>query len=171
MKKFVFILMTALVILPLSGHAADTTPQAYKAGLDLVKAFYGLLTNTEGESDADFAARAASVVDPNWVSIPASLAGDGLNGFVSTFTQYHQAIPDMKWTPVEILKSGSNRYIARCTGTGTPVFDFLHLGSGFKPRSSFKITTIDIHTVKNGKITKTYHVEDWATAMAQLQGL
>ena len=34
---------------------------------------------------------------------------------------------------------------------------------------SFKILTIDMHTVKDGKILETHHVEDWATAMRQLK--
>jgi hypothetical protein len=28
--------------------------------------------------------------------------------------------------------------------------------------------TIDIHTVKEGKLATAYHVEDWASAMRQL---
>jgi len=34
---------------------------------------------------------------------------------------------------------------------------------------SFKIMTIDVHTVQEGKIIKTNHVEDWATALKQLK--
>lgn len=33
---------------------------------------------------------------------------------------------------------------------------------------SFEIMTIDIHTVENGRITKSYHVEEWAKAIQQL---
>jgi hypothetical protein len=28
----------------------------------------------------------------------------------------------------------------------------------------------DVHTVEDGKIKRTYHVEDWAGAMRQLSG-
>jgi hypothetical protein len=43
------------------------------------------------------------------------------------------------------------------------------------PRNSrfwenFKIMAIDVHTVEDGKIKRTYHVEDWAGAMRQLSG-
>ena len=34
---------------------------------------------------------------------------------------------------------------------------------------SFKMMTIDIHTVEDGKIKSSYHLEDWATAMKQLK--
>ena len=33
-----------------------------------------------------------------------------------------------------------------------------------------KIMAIDVHTVEDGKIKRTYHLEDWAGAMRQLSG-
>ena len=33
---------------------------------------------------------------------------------------------------------------------------------------SFKIMTIDIHTIKDGKAINAHHVEDWASALRQL---
>ena len=30
--------------------------------------------------------------------------------------------------------------------------------------------SIDIHTVENGKIVTSYHIEDWAGAIRQLKG-
>lgn len=33
---------------------------------------------------------------------------------------------------------------------------------------SFRIMTIDIHTVQDGKLVEAYHVEDWAGAIRQL---
>ena len=33
---------------------------------------------------------------------------------------------------------------------------------------SFKLMSIDIHTVESGKITRSYHVEDWVGATRQL---
>ena len=35
---------------------------------------------------------------------------------------------------------------------------------------SFKIDTIDIHELANGRVVRVYHLEDWATAMRQLSG-
>ena len=34
----------------------------------------------------------------------------------------------------------------------------------------FQIMTIDIHTVKDGKLIAAHHVEDWAGAIRQLAG-
>ena len=34
---------------------------------------------------------------------------------------------------------------------------------------SFEIMTIDIHKVVDGQIVEVHHLEDWVTAMKQLQ--
>jgi predicted ester cyclase len=33
---------------------------------------------------------------------------------------------------------------------------------------SFKLMSIDVHTIEGGKIIRTYHVEDWQGAFRQL---
>jgi hypothetical protein len=33
---------------------------------------------------------------------------------------------------------------------------------------SFAVVAIDIHTVRDGKLVRADHVEDWATALRQL---
>lgn len=35
---------------------------------------------------------------------------------------------------------------------------------------SFKTISLDMFTVKNGKLSSAYHVENWAGAMAQVKG-
>lgn len=74
-------------------------------------------------------------------------------------------IPDLTWTPVDIMIDGA-RVIVRSVATGTPKGDFL--GRSLTGAKTFKIDTIDIHTVQNGQITHVYHLEDWATAQRQL---
>jgi predicted ester cyclase len=34
---------------------------------------------------------------------------------------------------------------------------------------SFRMMAIDIQTVKDGKISKTYHMENWPSALGQLR--
>lgn len=58
-----------------------------------------------------------------------------------------------------------DRVIVRGEATGTPAGPFFGVPHGGK---SFRIMSIDIHTVKDGKLVTSYHVEDWATAMRQL---
>jgi predicted ester cyclase len=74
-------------------------------------------------------------------------------------------VPDMAWQPVEVLVDG-NKVIVRSVATGSPKGEFM--GLTLDGSKSFKIDTIDIHTVEGGQITQVYHLEDWATAMQQL---
>ncbi|MBF0378734.1 MAG: ester cyclase [Desulfamplus sp.] len=79
---------------------------------------------------------------------------------------FWKLIPDLKWEIQEMLQDG-NKVIVRSIATGSPKGDFMGLPTdGSK---SFKIMTIDIHTVENGKIVKVHHLEDWAVAMRQLK--
>jgi len=79
---------------------------------------------------------------------------------------FWQLIPDLKWVPQDIVNEG-NKYVVRSLASGTPNGDFMGLPTdGTK---SFKIMTIDIHTIIDGKVVEVYHLEDWGTAMKQLK--
>ncbi len=79
---------------------------------------------------------------------------------------FWKLIPDLKWEPQEILNEG-NKYVVRSAASGTPNGDFMGLPTdGTK---SFKIMTIDIHTIIDGKVIEVHHLEDWGTAMKQLK--
>lgn len=43
------------------------------------------------------------------------------------------------------------------------------MGTPTDGTKSFKIMTIDIHQIENGKLTTVHHLEDWGTAMKQLK--
>ena len=75
-------------------------------------------------------------------------------------------LPDLKWEIKEVLVAG-DRIIVRGEGSGTPSGTFLGIPASGK---NFKIMAIDVHTVEDGKIKRTFHVEDWAGAMRQLSG-
>ena len=79
---------------------------------------------------------------------------------------FWKLIPDLTWDPQELIQQG-DKFVVRSIATGTPNGDFMGLPTdGTK---SFKIMTIDIHTVEDGKIKSVHHLEDWATAMKQLK--
>lgn len=80
---------------------------------------------------------------------------------------FWKLIPDLKWIPKEVLQDG-NKVIVRSIATGSPVGEFM--GLTLDGSKSFNIMTIDIHTVENNQITQVYHLEEWATAIAQLKG-
>ena len=136
--------------------------QADDADRAVVEAFYtDLLSNPQGD---DLDARVRAVIADKWVSIPTPRGGPDAAGMVKTLAGFGQAIPDLAWEVQEILQEG-NRYIVRSFATGTPVKEVF----GVEPKgNSFRIMTIDIHTVENGRITQSYHVEDWYRAKRQL---
>ena len=136
---------------------------ASASDMDVVRAFYDdLLSNPRGE---DLAERVGKVVTEDWVSIPTPRGGPDSEGLVNTLVFFGEAIPNLNWNVQEILQDG-NRYIVRSIATGTPAKPVF----GIEPKGkSFEIMTIDIHTVENGLITSSYHVEEWAKAMKQLK--
>jgi len=65
-----------------------------------------------------------------------------------------------------VIEAG-DKVIVRGRATGTPKGPMFGVdGQG----RAFDILTIDIHTVKDGRIVLSHHVEDWAGALRQLSG-
>jgi len=154
--------LQALAAAMLGGVIALTAP-AQADDRAVVEAFYtDLLSNPHGEDLGD---RVRNVVTEDWVSTPTPRGGPGAGGMTKTLAGFGAAIPDLTWKIEEILQDG-NRFIVRSTATGTPVKPVF----GVEPQGkSFEIMTIDIHTVEDGRITKSYHVEEWLKAVQQLQ--
>jgi len=147
------LLATSLAAMPIMAQADD---------LDVIKSFYADLLTTPADATSD---AVRSVVAEDWVSIPTPRGGPGAEGLLKTLQGFGAVIPDLSWEPREILQDG-NRYIVRGTATGTPAVPFL----GVEPSGkSFEIMSIDIHTVEDGKIVQSYHVEEWLSAQQQLQ--
>ena len=63
------------------------------------------------------------------------------------------------------MSIAKNKIIVRGEATGTPAGKFFGSQTNGK---SFKIMSIDIHTVRNAKIVKTHHIEDWSGALRQV---
>ncbi|MEM8649475.1 MAG: ester cyclase [Pseudomonadota bacterium] len=154
--------MTKLRLIVVALAFAVISPVAFAGDKDVVKAFY---TDLLSEPNApDLEERVSKVMIDKWVSIPTPRGGPDAAGFVKSLKGFGAAIPDLKWEIQEILQD-ENRYIVRSIATGTPVKPMF----GVEPKgNSFKIMTIDIHTVENGKIVQSYHVEEWAKAIQQL---
>ncbi|WP_434050953.1 MAG: ester cyclase [Roseibium sp.] len=146
-----------------AGFLAILSGAATASDLDVVKSFYSELLTTPADVTAE---QVRSVVSEDWVSVPTPRGGAGAEGFHKTLKGFGAIIPDLKWEPQEILQDG-NRFIVRGKATGTPQGPFF----GIDPATgnSFDIMSIDIHTVEDGKIVKSYHVEEWATAIRQLK--
>lgn len=89
----------------------------------------------------------------------------GRDTSIKVVSGFAKSIPDMTFEIKEVLVAG-DRVIVRGEVSGTPageLFGAPHTGK------SFKIMAIDIQTIKDGKIARTYHMENWLSALGQLR--
>ncbi|MGZ3932108.1 MAG: ester cyclase [Bacteroidia bacterium] len=131
---------------------------------EAVMAFYkkALTVNTETSPTAVL----TDVLADDLVSY-GSVDSKGKPALMGQVEFFWKLIPDLKWEPQDITNDG-NKYVVRSLVTGTPNGDFM--GTPTNGTKSFKIMSIDIHTVADGKIKTVHHLEDWGTAMKQLKG-
>ncbi|MEM9605474.1 MAG: ester cyclase [Pseudomonadota bacterium] len=130
-----------------------------------VQVFYELLSNPG--SEAHTAAFDAATAD-SWESI-GNYSGKNKtkDEFLGQMGGFSQLMPDLNWAVQEMIQEG-NKVVVRSRATATPQAPLFGVdGEG----RGFDILTIDIHTVVDGKIQQTYHVEDWAGALQQLKGM
>lgn len=154
--------VTAASALLLAGSLSNTVMADDKA---VVQSFYDFLSNP-GSSEQAAAFKAAT--DENWQSI-GDYSGknkkrDEFIGQVSGF--FAKLMPDLNWEVQEMIAE-DDKVVVRGRATGTPKGPLFGVDGKGK---SFDILTIDIHTVEDGKIVTSYHVEDWAGALQQLGG-
>jgi ketosteroid isomerase-like protein len=117
----------------------------------------------------DVASQHDKVVLPDYKSCwgPEDVPGGcwGREQSVKTIANFAKTIPDMKFEIKEVLVAG-NRVIVRGEVSGTPSGDFFGVPYGGK---SFRISAIDIQTIEDGKIARTWHMENWLLALGQLR--
>jgi predicted SnoaL-like aldol condensation-catalyzing enzyme len=81
------------------------------------------------------------------------------------FKAIGSSVPDLRWT-IEDIQTIGDRIVVRGKATGTPTGELW----GAKPTGKgFSTMAIDIFTVKNGKLSSAYHVENWMTAVQQIR--
>lgn len=114
----------------------------------------------------DVAALASQCLAERWRSFNSKSTNKTREEFVAQVIGFGKAIPDLSWHIEEVFVDG-NRIIVRSEVTGTPTGTFMGVQTSGK---TFSIMAIDIHTVYEGKIDITFHVEDWAGAIRQISG-
>jgi predicted ester cyclase len=107
------------------------------------------------------------VTTPDYQSCSGAMPGEcwGRDTSIKAVSNFANSIPDMKFDIKEVLVAG-DRVIVRGEVSGTPAGDLFgvpHTGR------SFKVMAIDIQTLKDGKIARTYHLENWVSALGQLR--
>ena len=158
MRKVPLLLATAIVSIATIASSAMASDKA------TVQTFYDFLSNPGSKSHAK---TFQSNVSKDWQSVGNYSGKNKTAGaFIGQLGFFAKLIPDLKWKVEEMIQAG-DRVIVRGRASGTPkgpLFGVDGKGKGFT------IMSIDIHTIKDGKIAKTYHVEDWVGALAQLKG-
>jgi predicted ester cyclase len=141
----------------LSAHA-ETSADAARAA---VAPFYQAL-NAEFASDSADLIRQATA--PEWVSCRSNEICNTRDEVIAGVVARLKSVPDLKWQIKDVLISG-NQVTVRGEATGTPAGEFFGAPHSGK---SFKVMSIDVHTLRDGKIIRSYHIEDWMGAVRQL---
>ena len=113
----------------------------------------------------DVPALLANATNPDYQSCSTNSDCLGRDQLAGVFTALGKIIPDLHWTIKDIWTSG-NRIVVRGEATGTPTGELF----GVKPTGkSFKTISIDMFTVRDGKLATAYHVENWMAATEQIK--
>jgi len=131
---------------------------------DLIAPWYSLFNvATRG----DVRAIQEAVLTEDYESCAGYLPGEcwGRETSIKVVSNFANTIPDMTFEIKEVLVAG-DRVVVRGEVSGTPsgeLFGVPHSGK------SFRIMAVDIQTIRDGKIAKTYHMENWLSAIGQLR--
>lgn len=126
----------------------------------IIEPFYDLFSASRRDWDKGLAPLA-----DGWVAYSTNTVSRGKQETRAFLQRLFEIVPDID---VEILQvSADDDVIAvRSELSGTPATDFMVPHTG----RSFRIMTIDIHRMRDGKLVELYHLEDWGTAVKQLSG-
>ena len=155
------VVATALLTTPLPASAQSLTEAQARA---VIAPWYGLFNQPV---QGDMKTLQEQVLTADYQSCWGYLAGEcwGREASIKVVGGFAKSIPDMKFEVKEVLVAG-DRVIVRGEVTGTPageLFGVPHTGK------SFRIMAIDIQTIQDGKIARTYHLENWISALGQLR--
>jgi hypothetical protein len=158
--KTVFAASAALAAVLFAGSpaSAEITVDSARA---ILAPFYKAL-NAEFVKNAPELVRQTTT--PDWKTCRGNDACNSRDEVMVGIGQRLKAIPDLKWENQGSAGCGKSRdrprrsdghAIGRTVGNAT---------NG----KSFKLMSIDMHTLEGDKIARTYHVEDWQGAFRQM---
>jgi predicted ester cyclase len=126
-----------------------------------VAPFYKALNAEFAKESADLIRQATA---PDWVSCRSNDICNTRDEVLAGIAARKKSVPDLKWQIKDVQVSG-DQVTVRGEATGTPAGEFFgapHTGK------SFKVMSIDVHTLRDGKMVRSYHIEDWMGATRQL---
>ena len=172
---YILIIAAALSILPMSVRAQTSpTPVSIQEtamsslteeqARAAIAPWYSLF-NVAGRGDVK--AIQEQILTADYESCAGYLPGEcwGRDTSIKVVSNFANTIPDMKFDIKEVLVAG-DRVIVRGEVTGTPSGDLFGVPHSGK---SFRIMAGDIQTIRDGKIARTFHMENWLSAIGQLR--
>ena len=153
--------LAAGAVLAVAAPASLAQSMTVEQARAVIAPFYDALNAAPGK---DAAALILQATSPDWVSCSGNETCSPRDKVIPAIAGFGKAIPDLKWDIKEVLVAG-DRVIVRGEASGTPAVAFMGVPQGGK---SFKIMSLDVHTVRDGKLTRAYHLEDWIGATRQL---
>jgi steroid delta-isomerase-like uncharacterized protein len=177
-----YILILAATLSILSAPARAQTPQIPVSHQDKARENTAMPQLTEAQARAaitpwyslfnvatrgDVKAIQEQILTEDYESCAGYLPGEcwGRDTSIKVVSNFANTIPDMKFDIKEMLVAG-DRVIVRGEVTGTPSGDLFGVPHSGK---SFRMMAIDIQTIKDGKISRTFHMENWLSALGQLR--
>jgi predicted ester cyclase len=116
-------------------------------------------------SKKDVAALLAKAVHPEYRSYHTNEDSLSRDQLADAVKRLGLTVPDLRWRIVDILTIG-DRIVVRGEAAGTPTGEFW----GAQPTGKgFKTMALDIFTVRDGKLTSGYHIENWIWAQEQMR--
>ncbi|MCU0307664.1 MAG: ester cyclase [Thermoleophilia bacterium] len=105
-----------------------------------------------------------AVLAPGWRNHSSAGQAADRETFLGLVRGLGAAVPDLTWRVDEVIDAG-DRIVVRGEGRGTPAAPLF----GVAPTGrSFTVPSIDVHEIEDGRIARSWHLEDWAGAIAQL---
>jgi predicted ester cyclase len=157
MTRAVAVLLLAICLSASAAHAEMSQDTARAA----VAPFYKALNAAFAADSADLIRQATA---PAWVSCRSNEACNSRDEVIAGVAARLKSVPDLKWEIKDVLVAG-NVVTVRGEATGTPTGEFFGASHTGK---SFKVMSIDVHTIEDGKMVRSYHIEDWMGAVRQL---
>src|SRR5213083_2503107 len=162
MSKHLLLAFGALLLAGASTASAQNLTEAQARAV--IAPWYSLFNvATRG----DVKAVQEQVLTADYESCAGYLPGEcwGRDTSIKVVGNFANSIPDMKFDIKEVLVA-DDRVVVRGEVAGTPageLFGVPHTGK------SFRVMAIDIQTIRDGKIARTYHLENWLSALGQLR--
>jgi predicted ester cyclase len=162
MSKHILLAFGALLLASASSASAQNLTEVQARAI--IAPWYSLFNvATRG----DVKSIQEQILTPDYESCAGYLPGEcwGRDTSIKVVSNFSNTIPDMKFDIKEVLVAG-DRVIVRGEVTGTPageLFGVAHTGK------SFRMMAIDIQAIRDGKIARTYHMENWLSALNQLR--